>query len=397
MGHTARRAALPPHRREVATPLAGGALRADRQRVDVRIVLAGVLLLVCDFACLAAAAWVSTTLHPPLGTAGPTAIGPGRAVWMAAVLGPFVLHDRRFALFPVQLGSHALRFGLFAALALLFGAIVQVLQSAPPAWFVAFFVLGLLSTTLTRIVLARTLVRLQRHGPLTEIVAIVGAGPLAERLVQQLRRLRPDTVDVLGIFDDDPGAACDGSIRELLELGTRRRIDWIVLALPPGAAVDRLVQRLMALAVPITSCPQHLGLAPDRPVGYLAGSIPVTLLADRPAVEREDFLHAMEEFVPRWVTTWIRLSLVAGRALAKRCTVNTTQPDVPLALLDHDVTALFCLCGHAQCRRCTPPAQTQEAVAVPRARRARTVRQRLARPPIAGDARGAPATLQPPR
>ncbi len=277
--------------------------------------LAADVLPLCDLLCLALAAWFSTTLRTQVPPLPPATFD---LATLAIALAPFVLYDKRFGAVPLRIGTHALRFALFTALALVLGAISEVLAATTPTWLVTFFALGFLSTALTRILLTRCLLHLRRRGPLTEVVAIVGAGPLADRLVRQLRRLHPDTAEVAGIFDDDPDAHCDGPVSRLIELGAARRIDWIVLALPAGTDVNPVVQRLMALAVPIASCPQHLGLAPERPVGHLAGEIPVTLLADRPIKDWDAVAKRMFDLVIGGLLLLVLAPFLAAIAIAIR-------------------------------------------------------------------------------
>jgi hypothetical protein len=186
--------------------------------------------------------------------------------------------------------SHALRFTMFAAWSGA-GAVSQALDNFPLGWLVIWFGTSLLLALLTRVLMARYVRRLQRQGVLTEVIAVVGAGPVADRLVQALRQTRPETIELLGVFDDKILGAVPstiksaGTLAQLIELGKTRKIDWILLTLPPTAEhrLLSIVQRLKALSVPIGLCPQHVGLTvPYRTIDYVGDSVPVSLLADRP-------------------------------------------------------------------------------------------------------------------
>jgi exopolysaccharide biosynthesis WecB/TagA/CpsF family protein len=311
------------------------------------ISMTGDLLLFFDFVCLFLAASVSTVFYTlgstPLGVAPGVGSDFAPAVLVAAVLAPFILYDKRFGSaagsgqIPVLIRSHALRFTIFAGVVLALGAVSQVLDNFPPGWLVIWFATSLLLASLTRVLVARYVRRLQRQGVLTEVIAVVGAGPVADRLVQALRQTRPETIELLGVFDDKIVGAAHGTIKpagtvaQLIELGKTRKIDWILLTLPPTAEHRMLsiVQRLKALSVPIGLCPQHVGLTvPYRTIDYVGGSVPVSLLADRPIKRWDAVIKAGEDFLPRWIITLTLLPLVAIKTLADR--LVRLVPVIPL-------------------------------------------------------------------
>ncbi len=299
--------------------------------------MASDLLLLFDLLCLLLAASLSTLLTThwlaPLGLAPGFGNDFAQAALIAAVLAPFILYDKRFGSvasrgqMPVLVRSHALRFTLFAGVILALGGVSQALDNFPRGWLVAWFATSLLLTSLTRVLVARTVRRLQRHGVLTEVIAVVGAGPVADRLVQTLRQTRPETIELLGIFDDKIVGAAPGTIKpagslaQLIELGKTRKIDWILLTLPPTAEqrVLSMVQRLKALSVPIGLCPQHVGLTvPYRTIDYVGGSVPVSLLADRPIKRWDAVIKGGEDFLPRWIITLALLPLAVIEMLADK-------------------------------------------------------------------------------
>jgi len=304
------------------------------------------LLLLFDFICLFLAAFLSTLLYSRW--LAPAGLAPGfgsdfePAALVAAVLAPFILYDKRFGSvasrgqMPVLVRSYALRFTIFAGVVLALGAVSQALDAFPPGWLVIWFATSLLLASLTRVLVARYVRRLQRRGVLTEVIAVVGAGPVADRLVQALRQTRPETIELLGVFDDKIAGAVPGTIKragtlaQLIELGKTRKIDWILLTLPPTAEhrLLSIVQRLKALSVPIGLCPQHVGLTvPYRTIDYVGDSVPVSLLADRPIRRWDAVIKAGEDFLPRWIITLALLPLVAIEALAVR--LVKSAPAIP--------------------------------------------------------------------
>jgi polysaccharide biosynthesis protein PslA len=292
------------------------------------------LIPLFDLACLFLAASLSTFLTTHwLGFAPRFGNGFQHAALVAAVLAPFILYDKRFGAvagrgrMPPLVRSHALRFTLFAGVALALGALSQALDNFPRGWLVLWFASSLLLTSLTRVLAAQYVRRLQRQGVLSEVIAVVGAGPVADRLVQALRQTRPQTIELLGVFDDKILGAVPsiiksaGTLAHLLELGKTRKIDWILLTLPPTAEARLLsiVQRLKALSVPIGLCPQHVGLTvPYRTIDYVGDSVPVSLLADRPIKRWNAVLKAGEDFVIGGIATLLLLPVLAIIALAIR-------------------------------------------------------------------------------
>jgi len=311
-----------------------GGFAARRASIRNAPSLTSDLIPLFDLACLFLAASLSTLLYTHwLGLAPHFSSGFEPAVWATAVLAPFILYDKRFGSLasrgqvPLLIRTHALRFTLFACAALALGTLGQALDSFPHGWLTLWFVSSLLLTSLTRVLAAVYVRRLQRQGVLTEVIAVVGAGPVADRLVQALRQTRPETIELLGVFDDKILGAVPslipstGTLAQLLELGKTRKIDWIVLTLPPTAdqRLLSIVQRLKALSVPIGLCPQNVGLSvPYRTIDYVGDSLPVSLLADRPIRRWDAILKTGEDFLIGGIATVLLLPVLAIIALAIR-------------------------------------------------------------------------------
>jgi Undecaprenyl-phosphate glucose phosphotransferase len=301
------------------------------------ISLASDLLPLCDFACFLITASFSTFLYihwlMPLGfTAG---LGGEKefehATWVTAVLAPFILYDKRFGsvatrgLMTTLVRAYALRFTIFYGTVLALGMASQRLSQFPLGWLAIFFVTSLLLTSLTRILTIRYLQQLQRQGVLTETIAVVGAGPVADRLVNALLQSRPESVELLGVFDDKiigaPPSAIKstGTLAQLIELSRTRRIDWILLTLPPTAEhrLLSIVQRLKPLAVRIGLCPPHVGLmVPYHTIDYVGDSVPVSLLADRPIQRWNAVIKKSEDILIGGIITLLLLPVLAVICLA---------------------------------------------------------------------------------
>ena len=289
--------------------------------------LVGFLLPLGDILTLLFCGYLSMALSAvTLGSAGAWA-----AVLVAALLAPFILYDKQFGVIASRgqraalVRAHAVRFALLGGVVLIIALLNQSFANLPAAWLGLWGATSLLFTSLTRVLLATNVRRLEQRGVLREVIAVVGCGPLADRLVRQLRQGEPN-IELLGVFDDKLGSqggalTRTGSVAELIELGKTRKIDWIVMTLP-CTAEDRLraiVHRLKALAVPIGLCPPNVGLTlPCDQIDYVGEGVPITLLSDRPIRRWGAVIKGGEDFVLGAMITLSLLPVMALIALAIR-------------------------------------------------------------------------------
>jgi exopolysaccharide biosynthesis WecB/TagA/CpsF family protein len=321
----------------VGTPLNSPIAVPVKSSLSYNVVsMASGLLLLLDLLCVLLAGSFSTLLYHHwfslFVSDGQFRHEINQAVLVAAVLAPFILYDQGFG--PVAsrgklsalLRIHFFHFTIYSGVVLTLSTVSHALQDFAAIWLVLWFSIGLLLTTLTRVLMAQLLRNLQRRGILTEVIAIVGKGPVADRLVQTLRQTPAESIELLGVFDDKIICAqhsmiqSSGNLAQLIELGKIRKIDWILLTLPATAEqrVLSIVQRLKALSVSIGLCPAHVGLTvPHRTINYIGDNLPVCLLADCPQQHWNAMLRGGENFFPRWIITIIVVPLVAMKTLAK--------------------------------------------------------------------------------
>jgi exopolysaccharide biosynthesis WecB/TagA/CpsF family protein len=310
------------------------------------VFLIGDLLPLLDFFGVLLAAWVGTLLYagwvvPGAATAG-ILEGGGRAALAAAVLAPLLLCDRAFVAFAsagrtaALIRCYVVRFLMFTGVVAALGLASRHLAELPPGWLALWFAATLAVTALTRLQLVALLRRLERSGTLVESIAVVGAGPVADRLIRHLGQTRGDSVDVLGVFDDratrSEGALhpSTGSVSDLLELGKTRPPDWILLTLPAGAddRLQGLVHRLKAVASPVGLCSQDVGLD--------------TAAGDGQTVARPRWDTArdlIENVLPPWIITLLLLPLTALRRLLRARARSHRRHATPLTLTldDYDL------------------------------------------------------------
>ena len=297
--------------------------------------LASDLLPPCDFVCFLLAGFIGTLLYALLGPHVPldsaVAVSRSNVALIGAVLAPFVLYDRDFAATVARrytatvIGMFGLRFAVIGAVAIAIGGASQVFDNLPPSWVALWLGASFMLTALVRVVVAARVRALHRKGAFTESVAIVGAGPVADRLNSHLRNTKADRIELLGIFGDLPGSVAGssmwpvGSIDDLVALSKRRAIDWILVALPAvdEARLGSIVQRLEVLSIPIALCPSNVGLRlSGEMVEYTGNGMPVMLLADRPIKRWNAVLKAAEDALLSRILLLLLLPLMGLIALA---------------------------------------------------------------------------------
>lgn len=289
------------------------------------VVTAAGLLTLLDFASLLLAGlltegWFSSLWSAPVNS-GAVAWSIRYLLVVTALLAAIVLHDEQFGArarrgdWSALVRCYLTRFLLFVGAVLIIGGASGVLGTTPLGAVAVWLAFSFLLASLARALLASGVRRLMRSGVLTEVVAIVGAGSLADRLTQDLRSSKRASMHVIGVFDDDGAAAqgaVAGTVDDLLELGKTRHLDWIFVNLPCAdeQGLASVVRRLKALAVPIALCPWNVG--PETPyqiIDYVGGALPVTVLVDRPARRWRAAVQAACQFLPRWITTLLLLPL----------------------------------------------------------------------------------------
>jgi exopolysaccharide biosynthesis WecB/TagA/CpsF family protein len=237
---------------------------------------------------------------------------------VTALVASLMLYDEQFGA-RVQRGdwsalvrSYVTRFLLLVGGVLVIGRASGVLDAMSPGAVVIWLAFSFALASLSRAVLVSGLQRLARNGVLTEVVAIVGAGALADRLTNDLENRKRADMRVLGVFDDDASGqgAVAGNVDDLIEIGKTQHLDWIFVNLPCAdeQRLASVVRRLKALAVPIALCPWNAGLGtPYQVIDYVGGALPVTVLVDRPAKRWRAVVQTACQFLPRWITTLLLL------------------------------------------------------------------------------------------
>jgi Undecaprenyl-phosphate glucose phosphotransferase len=201
------------------------------------------------------------------------------------------------------------------------------IRDAPAGWLALWAVLGWSAVMANRLALAKYLHFLERRGSLHDVVAIVGAGELADRVMEHLKQINSTGLHIAGVFDDRLGRhqaeasrPC-GTVNDLLEVGKTRRIDWVLITIP--AAADQrllsLAHQLKALATAVAICPQQFALSvPHHGWTYVGDCLPAALLVDRPLRGWGAVVKRLEDIVLGGVLLLLALPLLGVMALAIR-------------------------------------------------------------------------------
>jgi Undecaprenyl-phosphate glucose phosphotransferase len=294
------------------------------------------LLVVWDFLAMIVSACIGDSLYrQTIAAAGYDGFWRpfGTVVAAGAVLAPLALRDDEFKLNAMTSRSRGLVSRLAKRFALLAGALLVVsfatrqTDNLPRSWFVFWIAAGFVLVLSGRMMLSSQVQLLQRKGILRERVAIVGAGPLADRLIGYLTKARPLGIEIVGVYDDRElsrlpagSTAPKGNLADLVETGKRHPIDWVLVTLP-GSAEKRLqsiARWIQQLATTVALCPEHVGT--DMPAltrRFVDDKLAVTILADRPLQHRWDrVFKLLEDYILAGLATLLLSPVMALVALA---------------------------------------------------------------------------------
>jgi len=168
----------------------------------------------------------------------------------------------------------------------------KVGNSFSRVWLVAWYAVGAVSLTASRLAIASLVRGWMREGRLVRRAIVVGGGDDGEALLHRLETEDND-IRICGVFDDRAEGRVNslvagypklGSVAEIGEFARHTRVDLVLVALPTRAEQRLLevLRKIMELPVDIrlSSLAAKLRLAP-RSYSYI-GAIPFLDIADRP-------------------------------------------------------------------------------------------------------------------
>jgi Undecaprenyl-phosphate glucose phosphotransferase len=161
--------------------------------------------------------------------------------------------------------------GWLATFAALFIAtrLFEPVTAADGPWAAAWFSCALALMGICRYLLWRRMQHWQRIGRLGEVVAVVGAGAIAQRLLRDFTAGHAN-LRVIGVYDDEAshlpahcmGHPIRGTVDDLVNDARRLHIDTVIVALPLSAdrQLVETLNRLCLVPVHVRLCPDAFGL-----------------------------------------------------------------------------------------------------------------------------------------
>jgi Undecaprenyl-phosphate glucose phosphotransferase len=199
----------------------------------------------------------------------------GLVVLLGTLLGMNFLHlagAHRFAQFGDLGGAigRALLGWLLTLGALFFATfLVEPVTATDGPWITLWFSGAAVLLVVSRVVLHQQMASWSRAGRLGEIVAVVGAGPVAQRLLRSLNAVQGGP-HVFGVYDEDApslprrcmGHAILGSVDELVRDVRLHGIDTVVVALPSTAdhCLVETLNKLSLVPVDVKLCPGEFAM-----------------------------------------------------------------------------------------------------------------------------------------
>jgi Undecaprenyl-phosphate glucose phosphotransferase len=161
--------------------------------------------------------------------------------------------------------------GLLLTLAVLFAGtyVFEPVTAAGGPWVMLWFSVGAMTLIATRFLVSRQMKIWNRAGRLGEVVAIVGAGSIAQRLLRHLNGTSTGP-RIFGVYDDScqdlpprcMGHAILGSVDDLVEQARHNAIDTVIVALPPTSehALVETLNKLSVVPIDVRLCPSEFAL-----------------------------------------------------------------------------------------------------------------------------------------
>ncbi|MBS0546422.1 MAG: undecaprenyl-phosphate glucose phosphotransferase [Proteobacteria bacterium] len=196
--------------------------------------------------------------------------------------------------------------GWLLTLTALFAAthVIDPITAADGPWIAAWFTGGALLLGGSRFLLWRQMREWESAGRLGEVVAIVGAGPVAQRLLRDLNAHHTN-LRIAGVYDDKAahlpaqcmGHPIRGTVDDLVQDARRLGIDTVIVAIP--LAEDRLLvdtlNKLCLVPVDVRLCPDAFGLRLGTVEASHMGGHTFLNVVDRPLREGRWAIKALED------------------------------------------------------------------------------------------------------
>jgi Undecaprenyl-phosphate glucose phosphotransferase len=235
----------------------------------------------------------------------------GLVIVVVALISANVFHYFRLYELPTILTNPYLPKRLFMALAatasitLILAYFTKASVDYSRIWMTLWALSAISLLLFIRFILRVSLSRWQAKGQLTRRMALVGAGPQGQRLVEHLAAMNDQRVSLVGIYDDRasrvPATIVDHSIKgtvdDLLETISREPIDEVVVALPWSAEsrLAEIMAKLRTAPVDVRLCPEGVAFQfSDRAYSEVRG-VGMLNIYDRPMSHWASVIKGIED------------------------------------------------------------------------------------------------------
>lgn len=254
------------------------------------------------------AAYEIYLVDPIVAADGKYAIGVVLAALLTANVFPLfgLYEERHWRNWFRQMARPLLAWTIVAALLIVAAFVTKVSAYFSRGWVIVWFIGGYIGFLAVRLALRAMLSRWSELGRLSKSVAVVGAGPVGQRLIEHLRRVPDREIVLVGVYDDTPpvdgqavaGLDYRGTVQTLLADARRQHIDQIVVALPWSneAEIIAIFRALWALPVDIRLAPDMIGYRLTHCAFGTLGDVPVLNVFDRPLSDEKMLLKRLEDF-----------------------------------------------------------------------------------------------------
>jgi Undecaprenyl-phosphate glucose phosphotransferase len=200
------------------------------------------------------------------------------------------------------------------------------------AWLTLWFTGGISLLLPIRLVLFHLVRKWRREGRLGEFVAVVGTGPIAQRLLRRLHASADTALRIVGVYDDGAaslpsrcmGYPIRGTVDDLVRDARRMGISTVIVAMP--LSVDRALtdtmNKLSLLPADVRLCPDAFGLGLGKvEVSHLGGLTFLNVL-DRPL---RDWKWIAKEIEDRVLSAFF-LAMISPLMLAVALLIKLDSP-----------------------------------------------------------------------
>jgi Undecaprenyl-phosphate glucose phosphotransferase len=172
-------------------------------------------------------------------------------------------------------------------------------------WFALWAISGLVLLSVNRTALHLLVGRWLASGRLCRVIAVVGAGPMGQRLLRQLNAHPDPQLRIIGVYDDRksrlPGHCMGhpivGTVDDLIKHVRDRRVDDIVVAMPLAAdgRLARIMNKLHLVPVDVHLCPDQFGFQLGACRTSRVGGLTLLTAIQRPMNEWSWLAKAIED------------------------------------------------------------------------------------------------------